>query len=244
MLKPAFDDFFHYLLVEQGVSENTLKSYQRDLKNYMQYVEKVSQKTDWNEARRTDIIGFLQKLKDDGKSAATISRTISSIRGFHHFLIREQLVDHDASIHIETPKKERKLPAALSSQDVEGLLSINSGTPLKTRNKAMLELMYATGLRVTELVSLKVSDLHLTMGFVQCMGKGSRERIVPLGDVAKQTVDDYLQKARGQLVKRGEDQNALFVNQHGRPLSRQGFWKILKGIARDTGIKKEITPIH
>ncbi|SFD51800.1 tyrosine recombinase XerD subunit [Lentibacillus persicus] len=242
MLKPAFEDFFHYLLVERGVSDNTLKSYQRDLQNYMQYVEKVSRKTDWNEAGRTDIMGYLHKLKEDGKSSATIARTISSIRGFHHFLVREQLVDHDASIHIETPKKERKLPAALSSQDVETLLSINSGTPLKIRNKAMLELMYATGLRVTELVSLRVSDLHLTMGFVRCMGKGSRERIVPLGDVAKKAVDDYLQKARGQLTKRGEDQNALFVNQHGRPLSRQGFWKILKGIAREAGINKQITP--
>ncbi|SFA72690.1 tyrosine recombinase XerD subunit [Lentibacillus halodurans] len=243
MLKPAFDDFFHYLLVERGVSDNTLKSYQRDLKNYMQYIEKVSLKSGWNEIGRPDIMGFLHKLKEDGKSPATLARTISSIRSFHHFLIREQLVDHDASIHIETPKKERKLPAALSSQDVDALLKIDGNTPLIIRNKAMLELMYATGLRVTELVSLKVSDLHLTMGFVRCVGKGSKERIVPLGDVAKKTVDNYLQNAREGLVKRRrQDQNALFVNQHGRPLSRQGFWKILKGIARDAGIQKQITP--
>ncbi|QKY69251.1 site-specific tyrosine recombinase XerD [Lentibacillus sp. CBA3610] len=242
MLKPAFDDFFHYLLVERGVSDNTLTSYQRDLKNYMQYIEKVSRKAEWNDIGRTDISAFLYKLKEDGKSPATIARTISSIRAFHHFLIREQLVDHDASIHIETPKQERKLPGTLSSQDVEALLAINANTPLKVRNKAMLELMYATGLRVTELVSLKVSDLHLTMGFVRCMGKGSKERIVPLGDVAKKAVDDYLQNARRHLVKRGQDQNALFVNQHGRPLSRQGFWKILKGITRDAGIRKQITP--
>ncbi|MFD1360617.1 site-specific tyrosine recombinase XerD [Lentibacillus salinarum] len=242
MLKPTFDDFFHYLLVEQGVSDNTLASYKRDLKHYMQYQEKISRKSDWNDIGRSDIIGFLYKLKEDGKSAATISRTISSIRSFHQFLIREQLVNHDASIHIETPKKERKLPATLSAHDVETLLTIGGRTPLALRNKAMLELMYATGLRVTELVSLEVSDLHLTMGFVRCMGKGSKERIVPLGDVAKKAVDAYLQQARGHLVKRGQDQNALFVNQHGRPLSRQGFWKILKGIARDAGIKKQITP--
>ncbi|GAB4073528.1 site-specific tyrosine recombinase XerD [Barrientosiimonas marina] len=242
MLEPAFDDFLHYLLVERGVSDNTLTSYQRDLKNYKTYVEKVSRKSEWNDIGRSDIIGFLYKLKDDGKSSATIARAISSIRAFHHFLIREQLVDHDASLHIETPKKERKLPATLSSADVEALLAISGHTPLAMRNKAMLELMYATGLRVTELVSLEVSDLHLTMGFVRCMGKGSKERIVPLGDVAKNAMDYYLQHGRGHLVKRGQDQNALFVNQHGRPLSRQGFWKILKEIARDSGIKKQITP--
>lgn len=242
MLKPAFEDFVHYLIVERGVTDNTLNSYQRDLKNYMHYLEKVSRKSVWNDIGRADIIGFLYKLKEDDKSSATVARTISSIRSFHHFLIREQLVNHDASIHIETPKKERKLPVTLSSQDVEALLTIDSNTPLKIRNKAMLELMYATGLRVSELVSLNVSDLHLTMGFVRCMGKGTKERIVPLGDVAKKTVDDYLQDARPALVKRKQDGNKLFVNQHGRPLSRQGFWKILKGIAREAGITKTITP--
>lgn len=242
MLKSGYEDFFHYLQVERGLSDNTIKSYKRDLKQYMLYVEKASQKTNWNDVVRTDIIGFLYKLKDDGKSAATISRTISSIRSFHQFLIREQLVNQDASIHIETPKKERKLPSILSTQDVEALLTITGDSSLQIRNKAMCEVLYATGLRVTELISLKVSDLHLTMGFVRCIGKGSKERIVPLGDLAKNAVEDYLQRARPTLTKRKNDENNLFVNQHGRPLSRQGFWKILKGIAKDAGIKKEITP--
>ncbi|WP_029329079.1 site-specific tyrosine recombinase XerD [Lentibacillus jeotgali] len=242
MLKPAFEDFVHYLIVERGVTDNTLKSYQRDLKNYMHYLEQARRKLIWNEIGRADIIGFLYKLKEEGKSPATIARAISSIRSFHQFLIREQLAEHDASIHIETPKKEQKLPATLTSQDVEALLTINGKTSLTIRNKAMLELMYATGLRVSELVGLKVSDLHLTMGFLRCMGKGSKERIVPLGDVAIKSMDDYLQDARTSLVKRKQDKNALFVNQHGRPLSRQGFWKILKGIAREAGIRKTITP--
>ncbi|TRM12629.1 site-specific tyrosine recombinase XerD [Lentibacillus cibarius] len=242
MLKPAFDEFMHYLQVEKGVSENTLKSYERDLKKYLLYIEKRVQKSAWNDIGRTDITSFLYKLKDDGKSSATIARTISSIRSFHRFLVREQITNHDATIHIETPKKERKLPGILSNQDVDTLLAISGNTPLEMRNKAMLELLYATGLRVSELVSLKVSDLHLTMGFVRCLGKGSKERIVPLGDVARKAVDDYLRFSRTSLVKRNEDQHALFVNQHGRPLSRQGFWKILKKLARDVGIKKEITP--
>ncbi|RYG74624.1 site-specific tyrosine recombinase XerD [Lentibacillus lipolyticus] len=242
MLKPALDEFLHYLQVERGVSENTLQSYRRDLKNYVQYMEKVIRKSAWNNISRTDITGFLHKLKDDGKSSSTIARAISSIRSFHRFLVREQLTDHDPSIHIETPKKERKLPAILSSQDVDALLAIGGNTPLDIRNKAMLELLYATGLRVTELVSLKVSDLHLTMGFVRCFGKGAKERIVPLGEIAKKAVDDYLRFSRASLVNKKQDKNALFVNQHGRPLSRQGFWKILKKLAHDSGIKKEITP--
>ncbi|WP_188453736.1 site-specific tyrosine recombinase XerD [Virgibacillus oceani] len=241
MLKPALTDFLHYLQVERGLSDNTLKSYNRDLSKYLNYIEKVIQKTTWNNVVRSDIIGFLFMLKDDGKAAATIARTISSIRLFHRFLINEQLVDRDASLHIETPKKERKLPDTLSTKDVESLLAISGNSPLHIRNKAMLELLYATGLRVTELISLKVSDLHLTMGFIRCFGKGSKERIVPLGDVAKKAVEDYLQYARENLLKNGAE-DTLFVNRHGTALTRQGFWKILKLIAKDAGIKKRITP--
>ncbi|WP_106497344.1 site-specific tyrosine recombinase XerD [Lentibacillus sp. Marseille-P4043] len=241
MLASTLEDFFHYLQIERGLSNNTLKSYKRDLNQYQQYMEKVIQKTSWESVVRSDIIGFLYMLKDDGKSAATLARAISSIRLFHRFLISEQIVTHDASLHIETPKQERKLPDILSPKDVEALLTIEGNSPLKIRNKAMLELLYATGLRVTELITLKVSDLHLTMGFVRCLGKGSKERIVPLGNIAERAVENYLQYARGGLVKRsGAD--TLFVNQHGRPLTRQGFWKILKGAAKDAGIKKAITP--
>ncbi|GAA0443938.1 site-specific tyrosine recombinase XerD [Lentibacillus halophilus] len=242
MLKPAFHEFMHYLQIERGVSENTLKSYERDLNQYVLYIEKVTHKSAWNDIGRADITGFLYKMKDDGKSSSTIARALSSIRSFHRFLIREQLTDHDASIHIETPRKERTLPSVLSNQDVDALLAISGNTPLEVRNKAMLEMLYATGLRVSELVSLKVSDLHLTMGFVRCYGKGSRERIVPLGDMAKNAIETYLQSSRAHLVKRKQDKHALFVNQHGRPLSRQGFWKILKKVVHGAGIKKEITP--
>lgn len=242
MLNFAFEDFFHYLQIERGLSDNTLKSYRRDLNQYCHYIDKVTQKTDWKTVSRSDIIGFLHMLKDDGKSSATISRVISSTRAFHQFLIREQLVDQDPSLHIETPQKERKLPKILSSGDIETLLAIPQNSPLNIRNKAMLELLYATGLRVTELITLKVSDLHLTMGFVRCLGKGSKERIVPLGDVAKIALDVYLKEARDILTKRQLDEHMLFVNQHGRPLSRQGFWKILKTVARELGLKSNITP--
>ncbi|HLR51866.1 MAG TPA: site-specific tyrosine recombinase XerD [Candidatus Avamphibacillus sp.] len=241
-LKDTLQDFFHYLQIERGLSENTLKSYKRDLRFYYEYVHESMKKTSWNDVVRNDLIRFLFHLKDSGKSSATIARHLSSIRLFHKFLIRENIVEHDASLHIESPKKERKLPNVLSSEEVDRLLNINIETPLDVRNKAMFELIYATGLRVSELISLEVSDLHLMMGFVRCMGKGSKERIVPLGDVAKEALEDYIHHSRSILLKNQAGIQALFLNQHGRPLSRQGFWKILKSVASEANITKNITP--
>jgi len=241
MLREAFVDFFHFLQIEKGLSNNTLKSYERDLVHYIDYIDKVTQKTSWQDVSRNDIIAFLYMLKDERKSSATISRHISSIRSFHQFLLRDTIVSHDATLHIETPKKERKLPDVLTEAEVEALLNINVKTTLDSRNKAMLELLYATGLRVSELITLKVSDLHLTMGFVQCFGKNAKERIVPIGDVAIQAVNDYLQHARGKLLK-NKKVPTLFINHHGNPLSRQGFWKILKKLALQANIHKKITP--
>ncbi|MFD2630749.1 site-specific tyrosine recombinase XerD [Oceanobacillus kapialis] len=242
MLKDAIDDFFHFLRIEKGLSDNTLQSYKRDLAHYLHYTEKIMEKTNWSQVRRTDIVGFLHILKDDNKSSATIARHVSSIRSFHQFLIREQLVNQDASLNIETPKKDQKLPDVLSIKDIEALLQIPGASPLHIRNRAMFELLYATGLRVTELLSLKIGDMHMTMGFVQCFGKGSKERIVPLGNVAIKAIETYLQHGRPALVKNKKDDQTVFVNQHGRPLTRQGFWKVLKASAQAAGIKKSITP--
>ncbi|MBD1222671.1 site-specific tyrosine recombinase XerD [Virgibacillus halodenitrificans] len=242
MLKDTVSDFLHYLQIERGLSENTLISYKRDLTQYINYLSKVELKSDWATVHRNDIIAFLQMLKDAGKSAASIARYTSSIRSFHQFLIREQLVQQDASLHIESPRKERKLPDVLSEKDIDSLLSISGEKPLELRNKAMLELLYATGLRVSEMINLKVSDLHLTMGFVQCVGKGNKERIVPLGDIAIKSLEEYIRKGRSILGKNNKDGNVLFLNQHGRPLTRQGFWKILKANANRAGIQKKITP--
>lgn len=241
MLINELEDYLHFLNIERGLSENTLKSYQRDLTHYIEYMAQIKQMPDWNAVKRQDILNFLYQLKDNGKSSATISRHISSIRSFHQFLIRDQIVTQDASMHIEKPKKERTLPDILSMEEVDKLLDINTVTPLDYRTKAMLELLYATGLRVTEMTTLKTADLHLMMGFVQCFGKGSKERIVPLGDTAKDALEDYLNYGRPELVKR-QATNTLFVNQHGRQLSRQGFWKILKKATLEAGISKNITP--
>ncbi|MGP4060162.1 site-specific tyrosine recombinase XerD [Halobacillus sp. H74] len=237
----ALEDFFHYLTVERGLSPNTIQSYKRDLTQYLTYMQKEEGMQEWSQISRSHIMKYIHHLNDHGKSSATIARFLSSIRLYHQFLIREKVTEQDPSLHIETPKKERKLPKVLSSEDVDKLLNIPAKDPLSARNKAMFEMLYATGLRVTELVSLKVSDLHLTMGFVRCLGKGSKERIIPLGDMAKEAVENYLETGRAPLVKHKKTEE-LFVNHHGNALSRQGFWKILKAVARDMGITKELTP--
>lgn len=238
----ALEDFLHHLRIERGLAENTIISYRRDLTAYIEFLKHKKSLSDWNRVTRNEIVAFLSSLKENGKSAATISRTISSIRSFHQFLLREQIVNHDASLYIESPKLARLLPQILSTEEIDRLLNVKGNSPLAIRNKAMLELMYATGLRVSELVTLQVSDVHLTMGFVRCFGKGSKERIVPLGDMAKEALENYLNNARDELIKRNRTETALFVNHHGKPLSRQGFWKILKAIVRDAGLTKEITP--
>lgn len=241
-MQDVLEDFFHYLQIERGLAENTIISYKRDLKNYLMFIKEEKNISNWQDVQRYDIVLFLQQLKTAEKSSATISRTISSIRSFHQFMIRDQIVQHDASLHIDTPKPDRLLPAVISFEEVEKLLEIKERNPLAIRNKAMLELLYATGLRVTELVSLELSDLHLKMGFVRCIGKGNKERIIPLGDIAKEAIEDYLAHSRNHLVKKNQQEQALFVNHHGRPLSRQGFWKIIKAVALNAGLTKEITP--
>ncbi|PAD22121.1 site-specific tyrosine recombinase XerD [Terribacillus saccharophilus] len=239
-MQEALDDFIHYLQIERGLSENTLQSYARDLRTYARYLQE-NEVQEWAHVTRAKLTAYLRWLHDDGKSAATIARTLSSIRLFHQFLLREYGLKEDPSIHIDTPKKERKLPKILSSEEVDKLLTCPGTDTLTIRNRAMLETLYATGLRVSELLALELDDLHLEMGFVRCFGKGSKERIVPLGDMAKARLEEYLNRSRKILLK-SKASDILFVNHHGNPLSRQGFWKVLKQIARNAGIQKEITP--
>ncbi len=242
MLTDAIKDFIHYVQIERGLAANTISSYQRDLSQYVRFIHEDKKMQEWQTVVRTDIIAFLYTLKKNGKSQASIARMISSIRTFHQFLIREQIVTKDASLHIETPKKERRLPEILSATEINMLLDIPKTDVLSLRNKAMLELMYATGLRVTELVNLTTNDLHLQMGFVRCFGKGNKERIIPLGQLANEAIQNYLKSSRDQLIKKRSQEHALFVNHHGRALSRQGFWKIIKATALDRGLTKPISP--
>lgn len=236
-------DFMHYLLVERGLSKNTLVSYERDLKSYIQYLQSVEKLTSLQEVQRIQIVHFLGSLKNEGKSSKTIARHVASIRAFHQFLLRDKAVDHDPSVHIDTPKPERSLPKVLSLAEVERLLdSPKSNDKYGLRDKAMLELLYATGIRVSELIGLNIEDAHLTMGFVRCIGKGNKERIIPLGSTATTVIQKYLDEGRPQFSSPKYLEKALFLNHHGRRLTRQGFWKILKSITAEAGIQKELTP--
>lgn len=242
MLHDAVEDFFHFLVIERGLADNTITSYRRDISQYVRYIETELGKTNWQSVSRNDIVTYLYTLKKQGKSASTIARGISAVRSFHQFLIREQLVTIDASLHVETPKRERLLPDVLSTEEIDLLLDVKGDQPLDLRNKAMVELLYATGLRVSELTALKTGDVHLMMGFVRCLGKGGKERIVPLGDIAKVALENYFERARPKLTKKHVSETHLFVNNHGKALTRQGFWKVLKGLTESAGLTKDVTP--
>lgn len=235
-------DFLHYLIVERSLSKNTLDAYRRDLAQYVVHLKEKEALGSLNEVRRVHIVNYLYELKDDGKASTTIARNIASIRSFHQFLLREKAVDQDPSVHIETPKTERKLPKILSTTEVEELLEApDYSTPFGKRDRAMLEVLYATGLRVSELVDLQMEDVHLTMGFIRTIGKGNKERIVPLGKMARDALTTYLDEGRPQLMKQKKT-DMLFLNHRGERLSRQGFWKMLKKLAIKANIVKPLTP--
>jgi integrase/recombinase XerD len=233
--------FVHYLAVERGLALNTLESYQRDLLAYASFLKRNSI-TDLNQTRRANIIAFLAELQRKGRATATISRNLASMRAFYGFLLRDGLIDNDPTANLESPKIEKRLPKVLSVSEVEALLeSPDMGNVAGIRDKAMLELLYATGIRVSELVSLNLSDVNLNMGFLKCYGKGSKERIIPLGSVSLKAVSEYVMRSRVKLMRQPEEES-LFLNHHGQRLSRQGFWKIIKKYATTASIDKEITP--
>ncbi|MDP4104012.1 MAG: site-specific tyrosine recombinase XerD [Bacillota bacterium] len=236
-------DFIHFLIVEKGLAKNTIVSYERDLKSYIHYVKTVENIQHLNDVQRVHIVHFLGLLKEQGKSSKTLARHIASLRAFHQFLLRDKVTDHDPSVHIETPKMERSLPKVLNLQEVETLLdSPKQNDHFGIRDKAMLEILYATGIRVSELIGLDQGDVHLTMGFVRCIGKGNKERIIPIGKTAASALNHYLEQGRPFFVNKKQRDEALFLNHHGMRLTRQGFWKILKKLALEAGIQKELTP--
>lgn len=241
-LEDQIKDYLQYLTIERGLSLNTRVSYQRDLQHYYQFLQEKNITT-WSAVDRFVVLDFLQKLKEDGLAAASITRMVSTLRRFHQFLRQERFVDHDPMQHIDSPKKNQKLPNTLSIEEVERLIETPDTTKtLGIRDRAILEVLYATGLRVSELIGLRLGNLHLAMGLIQTIGKGDKERIIPLGDYAIHWVERYLQEARPLLTKKHPDETFLFVNSHGTGLSRQGIWKNLKALVREAGITKTVTP--
>ncbi len=240
-MEAMLNEFIYHLAVERGLAENTLTSYQRDLAGYILFCRQ--KKFAYPEQTGRDaIMSYLYQLQSDRRAPTTIARHLASIRSFYRFMVREGVLQSDPATDLESPKPVQKLPRVLTTGEVELLLGQPlSGEPAGLRDKAMLELLYATGVRVSELISLDLRNVNIDNGFIRCFGKGAKERIVPVGDVAVRYLKEYLARGRSKLVKPGSSA-AFFVNQHGRRLTRQGFWKIIKKYARKAKIQTRITP--
>ncbi len=240
-MQKQLEIYSNYLAVEKGLAINTLDSYRRDLRKFIAFMHKRNIKKP-EDVDREALNDFVASLRKEGFATSTITRSIASIRSFFYFLLQEGFIDNNPALDLESPKIEKKLPRVLTTGEVDKLLS----QPEKSqqnglRDKAMLELLYASGIRVSELVSLDITDFDPHVGFLRCRGKGMKERIVPIGSMAINHVNEYLDNSRAKMLKKNGEP-ALFVNHHGGRMTRQGFWKILKKHAQKSNIKIDITP--
>ena len=234
------DEYFTYLEYDKHVSANTLESYRRDILKFAEYIENQQVAT-LKDCNSTTVLDYLLSMQKQGKAASTISRNLAALRSLYHFLIQRRYLSSDPTENIHGFKTEKKLPQILTNQEVEILLEQPRCKDFKGyRDKAMLELLYATGIRVSELISLKISDLDLSVGYINCMHHG-QNRVIPIYTVAKNAIKAYLEHGRSKLPKI-QDKDILFLNLNGSMLTRQGFWKIIKHYKDLAGIKKDITP--
>jgi integrase/recombinase XerD len=235
------DQFLHYLTVEKGLSKNTLEAYNHDLNRFLHYLQE-KRIEDVLKVSKLDVRAFLLTLKAKKLSNKTVVRNLVAIRTFFRFLTQEGELESNPVENLESPQLAKTLPEILSLHEVEQLLETpKPQTPLGIRDRSMLEMLYATGMRVSELVSLQMNQLNLEGGYVRLFGKGSKERAVPLGAEAIKWVSHYLKGTRQKLSK-GKESPFLFINRSGRSMSRQGFWKNIKAYGRRAGIRKKITP--
>lgn len=238
-MEKQIKSFLEFLQNDKRLSDNTLQSYRRDILQYKEYVE--TNKINYNKVSKVEIKKYLEHLQDLNKKTSTISRNLASIRSFYQFLLRNKKVTEDPTEGIQSPKIEKKAPNILSAQEVELLLEQPNNIDLKgIRDKAMLEFAYATGMRVTEIISLDIDDVNLEEGYVVCRHNG-KQRSIPIGSISLKALDDYIKNARSILIK-DDNNKALFVNINGKRLTRQGFWKIVKYYKEQAHITKEITP--
>lgn len=234
------EDFLQHLAVERGLSKNTALAYGRDLVKFARFL-KLKGRTP-RQVRQGEVDGFARRLAEEGLQARSIRRALNAVRTFYRFLLREQVVAEDPTAAVRAPRTTRSLPRFLTLEEVDRLLAApDVSTSLGYRDAAMLEVLYATGLRVSELVSLRSRDLNLEGGFLRCVGKGSKERLVPMGRKAAARLRDYLGRARPGLLRHG-NHPALFVNSRGGAMTRQGFWKILRNYGRRLGLRGRLSP--
>jgi integrase/recombinase XerD len=237
----SLDRFLHYLIVEKGLSKNTIEAYSHGLNRFLNYLRRKGME-EVREISKLDIREFLLFLKKKGLSSKTLARNLVSIRVFLRFLTEESILSANPAEEIESPKTAKTLPEILSLEEVETLLlQPDTQIPQGMRDRAMLEMLYATGMRVSELTQLQVNHVHLEAGYVLVYGKGSKERIVPIGNEAMKWARRYMGETRERLLKKKESP-FLFVNRSGKPMSRQYFWKSIKAYGRRAGIRKRIAP--
>jgi integrase/recombinase XerD len=233
------DQFLHHLRVERGLAKNTIESYSRDLMKFFDFLEARSLSP--LDVSQADLMDFISSLAGP-LSIRSIARHISALKVFYRFLVSDDRIKTNPARLLSAPKLPRRLPGVLSRIEVDRLLSQpDSSTSRGQRDRAMLELLYATGLRVSELVGLKILNINLEAGFVRTVGKGSKERMVPVGAKALEALSDYLAHGRPALLKR-RSSSFLFISSRGKPITRQGFWKIIKRYGLKAGIRKELTP--
>ena len=232
--------FFDFLENDKKLSNNTLQSYKRDLKQFKKYLETYGLRFD--RVKKEDIEDYVKEMaEEEGKKPASISRSIASLRSFYQFILKRKKIKVDPTKDVKSPKIEKRVPSVLTAEEVELLLDQPKDVDLKgIRDKAMLEFAYATGMRVTEIISLNIEDVNLEEGYVVCKN-GNKQRNIPLGKMSLKALKEYIEDARDILIK-SESENALFVNINGGRLTRQGFWKIIKYYKEQAHITKDITP--
>jgi len=240
VLKQLLKEYEYEIKATTHLSKNSTSAYLSDLKQYIAYLDKKLITTPEAITKHT-IKQYLMVLRKRHASPSTVSRKLSALKGFHQFLVDEKLIDDNIILHVHRPKQEKRLPDILSIEEMEKLIHvIDTSTPLGKRNLAMLELLYGSGLRISELLNLTTNDLHINQGVINVDGKGGKERIVPIGSEAQSALKTYLESGRLQLSKVPTPQ--VFLNHHGKPLSRIGFFKLLKNLAQKADIQKKVSP--
>lgn len=233
--------FIRYIGDEKGLSRNTLESYERDLLQFFGFLEEQGIESA-DQIKKLHISMYMNDMKGHGFAASTVTRKLVSLRSFFHYMVKESLLEQDPTLYMETPKLEKKVPQVLTVEQVERLLAAPDITTAPgMRDKAMLELLYATGMKVSELMALNLGDVNPDMKFIRCTSSSGKERVLPISRISAESVEIYITRMRPKLL-REEQEKSLFINNLGSRLTRQGFWKILKKYAAESGISGEITP--
>ena len=241
-MQAQVEEFLRFISVERGYSDHTAAAYRNDLHQFVAHLESVAALS-WQAVDRACILGYVLYLQDRGYARSTVARKVAAVKSFFHFLVADGVLRDDPTSAVDSPPVGKRIPRPLSPDEVSRLLSetAKSSTPRALRDRALLELMYATGMRASEVVRLEVDMLNLEYGTVRCLGKGRRERILPVYGHAREALRSYLENSRNELLQ-GRDEQALFVNHRGGRLTRQGLWLIVKGYAAAARITREVTP--